>query len=38
MINTSFFWKLTKVSINNIKADIKETTDRLKMRKNITTV
>ena len=31
MIITSLFWKLTKVSTNNLKADIKGTSGRLKM-------
>ena len=33
MIITSFFWKLTKVSTNNLKADIKGTFCRLKCAK-----
>ena len=35
MIITSLFLKLTKVSTNNLKADIKGTSGRLKMCKNI---
>ena len=38
MIITSLFWKLTKVSTNNLEADIKGTSGRLKMYKNIVTV
>ena len=38
MIITSIFWKLTKVSTNNLKADIKGTSGRLEMCKNIVTV
>ena len=38
MIFTSCFWKLTKVSTDNLKADIKGTSGRLKMCKNIITV
>ena len=35
---TSLFWKLTKVSTNNLNAYIKGTSGRLKMCKDITTV
>ena len=35
IIITSLFWKLTKVSTNNLKARIKGTSGRLKMCKNI---
>ena len=38
MIITSLFWKLTKVPINDLKADIKGTSGRLEMCKNIITV
>ena len=34
MIITSLFWKLTEVSTNNLKTDIKRTSDRIKMCKN----
>ena len=38
MIVTSLFWKLTKISTNNLEADVKGTSGRLKMCRNIITV
>ena len=38
VIITALFWKLTKVSTSNLKADIKGTSGRLRMCKNIITV
>ena len=38
MITTSLFWKLTKVSKNDLKADIKGTYGRLKVCKSIISV